>query len=137
MDIDVIKEIRKGLKKELENFDGESARLRVRSDIAEAVLFNVDEEGKKTFAFPTELMKKVNFEGISFDGFVAIGFDFSEFKGVSLDPQKVYNADLSYAILNGVTITNTFDDVLLEGTNSEGMIYTVFKEKFKNLSKSK
>lgn len=137
MEIDVINTIRNGLKKELESYEGAPARLRLRSDIAEIILFNIDEEGKKTFAFPTELMKKVNFEGISFDGFLAIGFDFSEFKGVSLDPQKVYNADLSYAILNGVTITNTFDDVLLEGTNSEGMIYTVFKEKFKNLSKSK
>ncbi len=137
MKIDVINTIRNGLKKELESYEGAPARLRLRSDIAEIILFNIDEEGKKTFAFPTELMKKVNFEGISFDGFLAIGFDFSEFKGVSLDPQKVYNADLSYAILNGVTITNTFDDVLLEGTNSEGMIYTVFKEKFKNLSKSK
>lgn len=137
MEIDVINTIRNGLKKELENYEGAPARLRLRSDIAEIILFNIDEEGKKTFAFPTELMKKVNFEGISFDGFEAVAFDFSEFKGVSLDPQKVYNADLSYAILNGVTITNTFDDVLLEGTNSEGMIYTVFKEKFKNLSKSK
>lgn len=137
MDIDVIKEIRKGLKKELEKFEGESAKLRVRSDIAEAILFNVDEEGKKTFAFPTELMKKVNFEGISFDGFVAIGFDFSEFKGVSLDPQKVYNADLSYAILNGVTITNTFDDVILDGFNSEGMIYNAFKEKFEKSEKTR
>lgn len=137
MNIDVIKEIRKGLRKELENYDGGTARLRVRSDIAEAILFNVNEEGIKVFALPEELMKKVNFEGISFDGFLAFGFDFSEFKGVSLDPQKVYNADLRYANLNGVTITNTFDGVLLEGTNSEGMIYTVFKEKFKNLSKSK
>ena len=137
MNIDVIKEIRKGLKQELERFEGESARLRVSNDIAEAILFNVDEEGKKTFAFPTELMKKVNFEGISFDGFVAIAFDFSEFKGVSLDPQKVYNADLSYAILNGVTITNTFDDVILDGVNSEGMIYNEFKEKFQNASKTR
>ena len=137
MEIDVIKEIRNGLNQELENYEGEPARLRVRSDIAEAILFNVDEEGKKTFAFPTELMKKVNFEGISFDGFVAIAFDFSEFKGVSLDPQKVYNADLSYAILNGVTITNTFDDVILDGVNSEGMIYNAFKEKFQNASKTR
>lgn len=137
MNIDVIKEIRKGLKQELERFEGESARLRVSNDIAEAILFNVDEEGKKTFAFPTELMKKVNFEGISFDGFVAIAFDFSKFKGVSLDPQKVYNADLSYAILNGVTITNTFDDVILDGVNSEGMIYNAFKEKFQNASKTR
>lgn len=137
MNIDVIKEIRKGLKQELERFEGESARLRVSNDIAEAILFNVDEEGKKTFAFPTELMKKVNFEGISFDGFVAAAFDFSEFKGVSLDPQKVYNADLSYAILNGVTITNTFDDVILDGVNSEGMIYNAFKEKFQNASKTR
>lgn len=137
MDIDAIKEIRKGLKQELENFDGESAKLRVRSDIAEAILFNVNEEGIKVFALPEELMKKVNFEGISFDGFLAFGFDFSEFKGVSLDPQKVYDADLRYANLNGVTITNTFDDVLLDGVNFEGMNYVVFKEKFKNLSKSK
>lgn len=137
MDIDVIEEIRKGLRKELENYEGESARLKVRSDIAEAILFNVDVEGIKVFAFPEELMKKVNFEGISFDGFLAIGFDFTDYKGVSLDPQKVYDADLRYANLNGVTITNTFDDVLLDGVKFEGMNYVAFKEKFKKLSKSK
>lgn len=132
MEFEVISLIRTGLQQELEKFEGETAKLNVRSDIAEAVLFNTDEFGMKTFAFPVDLMKKINFEGISFDGFFAYGFDFTGFKGVSIDPQKVFDADLSYANLNGVTITNTFDDVTLEGVKSEGMIYKTWENRFKN-----
>ena len=39
MEIDVINTIRNGLKKELESYEGAPARLRLRSDIAEIILF--------------------------------------------------------------------------------------------------
>ena len=81
-------------------------------------------------------MKKVNFEGISFDGFLAYGFDFTGFKGIALDPQKVYDKDLSYANLNGVTIINTFDDVKLDGVQSEGMIYKTWEIRAKKYAKT-
>jgi len=136
MDKKIIRYIRKGFKQELENYEGEPRRLNVQSELAEEILFNVNEDGIKTFAFPTELMKKVNFEGLSFDGFLAIGFDFTGFKGVSLDPQKVYDKDLSYANLNGVTIINTFDDVKLDGVQSEGMIYKTFEIRAKKYAKT-
>ena len=90
----------------------------------------------KTFAFPLELMKKIDFEGISFENFFAYGFDFTEFKGVSLDPQKVYDKDLSYANLNGVTIINTFDDVILDGVETEGMIYKTWEIRAKKYAKT-
>lgn len=132
MELDVIIEIRKGLKEELEGYDEGPVRLRVESEIAEAILFNVDEDEKKTFAFSNDLMKKIDFSGISFDGFDCNGFDFSQYKGVTLDPQKVYNRDLRNAKLKGVTIINTFDDVLLDGVDSTGMNYKTFEKKFEN-----
>lgn len=136
MDKKIIRFIRKGFKQELENYEGEAKRLNVQSELAEEILFKVDEDGIKTFAFPFELMKKVDFEGISFDGFLACGFDFTGFKGISLDPQKVYDKDLSYANLNGVTIINTFDDVKLDGVQSEGMIYKTFEIRAKKYAKT-
>lgn len=132
----IIKYIRKGLKQELESYEGEPRKLNVQSELAEEILFNIDENGMKTFAFPVELMKKVNFEGISFDGFLAYAFDFTGFKGISLDPQKVYNKELSYANLNGVTIINTFDDVKLDGVQSEGMIYKTWEIRAKKYAKT-
>ncbi len=128
--------IREGLKLELTKVEEGTARIRLDSDILEELLFNVDENGMKTFAFPVELMKKINFEGISFDDFFAYGFDFSGFKGVSIDPQKVYDKNLSFSNLNGVRVINTFDDVNLEGINSDGMIYDAFKIRAKKYAKS-
>lgn len=128
--------IREGLKLELTKIEEGTARVRLESNILEEILFNVDENGMKTFAFPVELMKKINFEGISFDGFFAYGFDFSGFKGVSIDPQKVYDKNLSFSNLNGVRVINTFDDVNLEGINSDGMIYDTFKIRAKKYAKS-
>ena len=136
MEKELIEEIRKVFKHELESYEGEPRKLNVQSEIAEKILFNVDENGMKTFAFPLELMKKVNFEGISFNGFFAYGFNFTGFKGISLDPQKVYDRDLSYANLNGVTIINTFDDVTLDGVESEGMIYKTWENKAKKYAKT-
>lgn len=98
-------------------------------------MFDTDEFGMKTFAFPIELMKKVDFDGISFDGFFAFGFDFTGFKGITIDPQKVFDKDLSFANLNGVTIINTFDDVKLEGTNTDGMIYKTWEIRAKKYQK--
>lgn len=128
--------IRERLKLELTKIEEGTARVRLESNILEEILFNVDENGMKTFAFPVELMKKINFEGISFDGFFAYGFDFSGFKGVSIDPQKVYDKNLSFSNLNGVRVINTFDDVNLEGINSDGMIYDTFKIRAKKYAKS-
>ena len=96
MEKETIYLIRAGLKQELENYVGNSAKIKLNNKTVEEILFNVDEIGMKTFAFPIELMKKINFEGISFDNFFAFGFDFTGFKGVSLDPQKVFDRDLSY-----------------------------------------
>ena len=132
----IIRYIRKGFKEELERYEGEPRKLNVRSELAEEILFNIDEFGMKTFAFPVELMKKVNFDGISFDGFLACGFDFTGFKGISLDPQKVFDKNLSYANLNGVTIINTFDDVKLDGVQSEGMIYKTWEIRAKKYAKT-
>ena len=137
MDIDMIKHIREGLLVELNKINGEPRIINLRSEFVEELLFNTDEFGMKTFAFPIELMKKVDFRGISFDNFFAYGFDFSLFKGISIDPQKVFDKDLSYANLNGVIITNTFDGVTVNGTEIEGMFYKTWKIKFKNLAKSK
>ena len=136
MEKELINLIRIGVKQELEKADKDILKFNVESDIIEAILFNVDENGMKTFAFPVELMRKINFDGISFDNFFAYGFDFSGFKGITLDPQKVFDKDLSYANLNGVTIVNTFDDVELVGTQSEGMIYKTWEIKAKKYAKT-
>jgi len=136
MEKDLIELIRKGFKQELESFEGEPKKLNVRSEIAEEILFNIDEIGMKTFAFPLELMKKVNFEGISFENFFAYGIDFTGFKGISLDPQKVFDKNLSYSNLNGVTIVNTFDDVILDGVETEGMIYKTWEIRAKKYAKT-
>ena len=137
MEKETIYLIRAGLKQELENYVGNSAKIKLNNKTVEEILFNVDEIGMKTFAFPIELMKKINFEGISFDNFFAFGFDFTGFKGISIDPQKVFDKNLSYANLNGVTIINTFDDVKLDNVQIDGMLYKTWELKAKKLVKTR
>ena len=136
MEKEIINSIRMGFKEELEKIEGEPKRLKLSDEVAREILFDTDEIGMKKFAFPIELMKKIDFTGISFDDFFAYGFDFTGFTGISIDPQKVFNRDLSYANLNGVTIINTFDDVLLEGTEYEGMNYKTWEIRAKKYAKT-
>lgn len=131
MDKDIIEHIRKELVKELTTIEGKPRKMRLRSELAEEILFDTDEVGMKTFALPIDLMKKIDFGGISFKDFFAIGFDFTEFKGVTIDPQTVFGKDLSFATLSGVTIVNTFDGVALDGTDFDGMIYKTWEIKAK------
>ena len=136
MERDVIKHIRKGLVEELTTIEGKPRKMKLRSELAEEILFDTDEVGMKTFALPMDLMKKIDFSGISFKDFFAVGFDFTEFKGVTIDPQTVFGKDLSFATLNGVTIVNTFDNVTLDGTDFDGMIYKTWEIRAKKYIES-
>lgn len=57
-----------------------------------------------------EVITKIDFSNVSFDGFKAAGKDFSKLTGVKLNPQTVYDKDLRGTICSGVEFIGPFDD---------------------------
>lgn len=131
----VIIELRKNLLMQLMEIDNTelTSFKPMNKQYIEEILFNIDtdENGNlaKRFALPVDLMKKINFEEINFDNFDARGFDFTGFYGITINPQTVYKKDLSFANLNGVIINKTFDGVTLYGTETEGYIRHITKDR--------
>lgn len=74
-------------------------------------------KGKKIFALPKEILKKIDFSNVSFDDFDAINYDFSDLHGVKLNPEGM---NLAYATLKGVEFIGGFDNSIIVGANFAG-----------------
>ena len=121
-----IDELRKFLMSELSNYKGEPIKLDLPSEILESILFFKDLDGRKGFnlLLAHQILKKINFEGISFDNFDCQSIDFRGLKGIVINPQKIYEKNLKGAILEGVTIHidnyQDFYGVAISGANFKG-----------------
>ncbi len=73
--------------------------------------------GKKIFALPKEILKKIDFSNVSFEDFEAINYDFSDLYGVKINPKGM---NLSYATLKGVEFIGGFDNSTIVGANFSG-----------------
>ena len=76
----------------------------------EEVLFD-HHDGYKAFALPIDILEKIDFTDIDFEGFKASGYDFSKLHNVNIDVEKVYNKDLSNSNLSGVDLFGDFSEV--------------------------
>lgn len=126
-----IKEIRNFLVSKLESYTGEPVKLEelgIDKEILEEIVFDTNVEHVETYrTFAKEfinngLYKMIDYTGISFDGFLC-SIDFTGIKGVTINPQKVFNKSLGNSILNGVTLdlsTGGFEDVLISWTSFKG-----------------
>lgn len=65
--------------------------------------------------------------GVSFDEFYASGFDFSGFKGVEIDPNKLYEKQFLSTNFAGVTFTEEFDNCSFEEVSFAGSKGAVIK----------
>lgn len=108
--IDLLK-IRNEMAKSLEAYKGKPVRFDINPKIMGQIVFEyVEDENcviSKTFAFTTDIAKKIDYTGLSFDDFDASFVNFSDFVGVSLNPQTVRCKDLYGSILKGVHFNNT------------------------------
>ena len=80
------------------------------------------EDGKvyKEIAIPKRLLKKIDFSNVSFDNVCICGFDFTRCIGVKIDPQTVFEKDLSGCTLSGVEFIGEFDGANISKTNFTG-----------------
>ena len=82
-----------------------------------------DDDLRKSFVFPDRLMKNIDFTDVSFDNFDFRGFDAIGFYGITINTDSIYNKDLSYSILRGVSIIGSIDGINIEGTDFSGCVF--------------
>ena len=131
MEKEKIKEIRNHLVSKLGSYTGEPIKLGelgIDKDILEEIVFDTIEGYVGTYrTFAKELMvdelyKMIDYTGISFKNFLC-SIDFTSIKGVTLNPQEVFNKSLGNSNLSGVTLDineDSFNEVLLFNTSFKG-----------------
>ena len=84
---------------ELTHYDKKTkSKIRLQDELIERIIFNVDDDLRKSFVFPDRLMKNIDFTDVSFDNFDFRGFDAIGFYGITINTDSIYNKDLSYSI---------------------------------------
>ncbi len=111
-------EIREELVKILEHYNSKEHLLYdIDYEIYRKILLNKEDN---SFAIDFNLVKKLDLSNFSFDNVNIRFLNFKGSKGVKINPQKVYNKDLSYCILEGAEVEGSFDDALIYYTNFKG-----------------
>lgn len=112
-----IKRIREYLTSKLEKYEGEPIKLDV--DNLEKVLFYESTNGKR-FAIDRKIARKIDMSDVCFDGMNVCGFNFTGFKGVKINPNRVYERKFSDTNLAGVEFTEEFNNCSLNDVSFAG-----------------
>ena len=121
-----IVKLRQVLKEKLINYQGnKKIKLDIPEKLLEQIIFVNDIYKNKILALDFDLIKKLDLTNVSFDGVCIANLDFSNSLGVKINPQTVYQKDLQYTVLNGVTFTGVFDGSKIVGANFKGSINTL------------
>jgi uncharacterized protein YjbI with pentapeptide repeats len=123
MDYRVIEKIRKELEEELKQYDIEKGHihLNIPSKVLEQIIFKYNKvRDCLEFAFDFEQIKKLDLSSISFDDVKVFNKDFSNSKGVKINPQTVHEKNLMNTVLKDVEIIGLFDDVKIVGASFKG-----------------
>ena len=125
MDYRVIKKIRSELEEELKQYDIEQGhiQLNIPSKVLEQIIFKYNKvRDCLELAFDFEQIKKLDLSSISFDGVKVFNKDFSNSKGIKINPQTVYEKNLMNTVLKEVEFVGLFDDVKIKGASFKGSI---------------
>lgn len=124
-----ITKLRKKLENELKNYNSDKKiKLNIDNKILDMILFdkNYDFLYKaecKCFAISFDLIKKLDLSDFSFNSVNIKGKDFTGSIGANLDPQTIYDKDMSWAKVKGLDFSDkNFDNVSIGDTNFTGSI---------------
>jgi len=116
-----LQKLREELRLGLRKYNGiDKIRFDMSHEMLEKLIFLQDEEGRKTFAFDFNLIKKIDLGGVSFDDASVEYVDFTGSKGAVINPQTVYGKSLLGAKLADAEIKGTFDGVNIRGADFTG-----------------
>lgn len=116
-DVYSIKEIRKILIEELKDYDGARILLPYENEILKRIFFD---KGNREYVLTPDLIDifpKIDFRNISFEGVNVSSSDFSNLRGVFIDPK---NRDMSNSNFNGVEFTNDIGNCDITGASFKG-----------------
>lgn len=90
-----------------------------RIEILQRALFQLDKEKDHYLMLcPNYLLCKLDLTGVSWDNVDVRNVDFRNCQGIMLDPQKVYNKDLSNVLADeNTSIIDDFNEVILMNAN--------------------
>lgn len=91
---------------DLKKYEGKPVLLELPQEELQELLFEDNDFRKEIL----DVITKIDFSNVSFDGFKAAGKDFSLLTGVKLNPQTVWDRDLSYSNFGCVEFTGSFDN---------------------------
>ena len=117
MEISKLVKLRKILVEELKKLeDGKVVLLPYPSYFLKILLFDGKEYGFDIFS----VYHKIDFSNVDFSDIRVAGKMFDRMTGVKLNPQTVYNKDLSHGIYEGVEFIGPFDNVNIQGASFKG-----------------
>lgn len=121
MDKKYVEKLRNELAKELYNYYGtEKIKFDLTKEELEDIIFEYENPKKKKMAFNFTLIKKIDLSGVDFTNVDISGLNFNGSKGVQINPQTVYNKDLSDVTATDVEFIGSFDDVLIVKSDFTG-----------------
>ena len=117
MELRKLVKLRKILVEELNKLeDGKTLFLPYPSYFLKLLLFDGNE-----FAFDeNSVYNKIDFSNVDFSDIKVSNKMFYGMTGVRINPQTVYNKDLSHGIYEGVEFIGPFDDAYIEGASFKG-----------------
>lgn len=123
---------------ELKLYNGsEPTKLGFDNETLEEILFDTIERfGQKLrlFALPIEILKKIDYERISFKDVCIEHVDFTGLRNVIIDLDEIYNKSLYHTKLSGVKITGSFVNANIEYTNFTGCSVELIPQIVRNKS---
>lgn len=116
--------LRKKVITELELYNGsEPTKLGLDNETLEEILFDtIEKSGQKLrlFALPIEILKKIDYERISFKDVCIEYVDFTGLKNVTINLDEIYNKSLYHTKLSEVKIAGSFVNANIEYADFTG-----------------
>ena len=119
-----IEDLRRYFFDKVKSYEGDKPlKFDLPQDVLQSILFDYnEEEGIKTFSTEDEeILTKINFSNVSFEDFDCRHFDFTGLHGIRIIPRLVFEQNLEYSTLNGVTIYGDFKDVCIREADFRGI----------------
>ena len=116
--------LRKKVITELELYNGsEPTKLGLDNETLEEILFDtIEKSGQKLrlFALPIEILKKIDYERISFKDVCIEYVDFTGLRNVTINLDEIYNKSLYHTKLSEVKIAGSFVNTNIEYADFTG-----------------
>lgn len=116
-----VEKLRNELAKELYNYCGtEKIKFDLTKEELEDIIFEYENPNKKKISFEFRIIKKLDLSDVDFTNVDISGVDFTESKGVKINPQTIADKNLESVVAQDVEFIGPFDEVRLTNTNFTG-----------------